>query len=97
MSEDNVDRSFAERRLTKLEDHKLELTGLRQRYDHLINPDADDPADDPKLAKLGHPGTRKIARTEHIENFRNSINDEPLPDNVIPIFKPGIETNGYKA
>ena len=73
------------------------MTGLRQRYDHLINPDAGDLADNPSFAKLGHPGARNLSRTEHVENFRNSINDEPLPDNVIPIFKPGIETNGYKA
>ena len=40
--DENVDTSFNERRLKKLEDKKLELTGLRQKYDHLINIDADE-------------------------------------------------------
>lgn len=81
-TEDNVDRSFHERRLTKLEDHKLRMTGLRQKYDHLINPDAGDPADDPKLAKLNHPGARNISRKEHIENFIG-----PMPENVVHFRK----------
>jgi hypothetical protein len=40
---------------------------------------------------------REQDRVAHIEEFRNSIANEPLPENVVPIFKPGIETNGYKA
>ena len=99
MSEDNVDRSFAERRLTKLEDKKLELTGLRQKFDYLINMDADnDVQSDPKdVAKSIHPANRgRPDRSNDLSELRNGIGDEPLPENVVPIFKPGIETNGYK-
>ena len=96
--DENVDTSFNERRLKKLEDKKLELTGLRQKYDHLINIDADDPADDPNIIRLTtHPANRgRPNRSNDLAELRNGIGDEPLPENVIPISKPGIETNGYK-
>jgi len=99
VSEDNVDSSSAERRIKKLEDKKLELTGLRQKYDYLINMDADtDVQSNPKdIVKSVHPANRgRQDRSNDLAELRNGIGDEPLPENVIPIFKPGIETNGYK-
>lgn len=57
--DDNVDNSFAERRLNKLEEDNLRMTGLHQKYDHLINLDENNTAEsDREDAKRGHPGAK---------------------------------------
>lgn len=83
MSEDNVSNSFHERRLNKLEEEHLAHLERVHKYGPLI------------FKKFNEERGRED-RSNDLSELRNGIGDEPLPENVVPIFKPGIETNGYK-
>ena len=87
VSEDNV-KSLAEKRLDRLEEKHLNFVYLKQKYGHLLEGSTLNNSSIPR----GRP-----ARAADVGEFRNGITSEPLPENVIPMFKPGIETNGYKA